>query len=161
MSTTICVCGKPASGKSRLAERIAQTMGGSDVGYVGTLPRWQSTRARIVSHKRARPVSWLTVEAYGLEYPDLIASVVCAERRVWVVDGPHLLVLRKTLSDPRLEPVATASTIELLTELGRQCEVQIVVCPVVGADHPLASWHAWLHDFSNLVAEIADEVVML
>lgn len=63
MGKLIFLIGAARSGKSRLAVKMAEELGGRDVTFIATcVPRDDEMRRRVALHKKSRPSSWTTVE---------------------------------------------------------------------------------------------------
>ncbi len=59
----IFITGGVRSGKSRYAQRIADSLNGPPVYYIATLvPGDEEMRARVAEHRQRRPASWITIE---------------------------------------------------------------------------------------------------
>ena len=64
MANLTLILGGARSGKSTIAEQMAQERGGDDVLYIATAQAWDDEmRERISAHRQHRPAAWRTVEA--------------------------------------------------------------------------------------------------
>jgi adenosylcobinamide kinase/adenosylcobinamide-phosphate guanylyltransferase len=97
MGRLILVTGGARSGKSALAEQLAETLGGDQVLFVATAEaRDEDMARRIAAHRLSRPAAWLTEEAPREAGRRLRAAL--GGRRVAVVDCLTLLVSNTILT---------------------------------------------------------------
>jgi adenosyl cobinamide kinase/adenosyl cobinamide phosphate guanylyltransferase len=82
----LLVTGPPKSGKSALAERVAEHC--QHVVYFATLSETATTRDRIEQHRRRRPADWAIIVASGNVLADIatLASAIIGESLLFV-DG--------------------------------------------------------------------------
>lgn len=116
-SRSTLVLGGVRSGKSRLAERLAQNSG-LDVVYIATAqPRDDAEmRARIEAHRIRRPAQWQTVEA-PLRLADTL-QLQCAPNRCVLVDCLTLWLTNLLCADDA-------------TLLSAQCDALLEVLPTL------------------------------
>jgi adenosylcobinamide kinase/adenosylcobinamide-phosphate guanylyltransferase len=77
------ITGGARSGKSEFAEKLAYERGKGDVLYIATaLPVDEEMKVRIEKHRKRRPASWETVEAYK----DLDREILKRGKKVVLID---------------------------------------------------------------------------
>jgi len=86
----ILILGGARSGKSSLAQNMAQRLGGKVLFVATGAPLDEEMRARIEGHKKNRPRDWLTLEA-GADVGDSIMTHI-GDAEVVVIDCITLLV---------------------------------------------------------------------
>lgn len=165
MGETILVLGGARSGKSRLAEGLAEARG--PVVYVATAlpdPSDPELTARIARHRERRPSSWTTRELpRGLEddLPGLLeagGSVLIDSATLWVSG------LMLGLGGPALDDEAIISRVSRAAGAAHHGRSRVVwVSDEVGCgvipDHPLARRFADLQgEVNQALASACDEV---
>lgn len=158
------VLGGARSGKSALAERLAEAAVAADgavasedapVTYVATGRAGDDAdmAARIEAHRRRRPTSWQTVEA-GLDLPDVLrriaGTVLVDALGTWIAGAPDLAV-----------PVG-----DLCAALAQRQGSTVVVSDEVGLGvHPSSEigrrFRDALGECNHAVAEVSDEVLLV
>ena len=153
MTALTLVLGGARSGKSAVAERLANECG-PDVVYVATgTATDDDMAARIAAHKLRRPPMWTTIETDDLvgtvdglgDQPALIDSL-----GTWVASTDDFVVDLVGLVDALCN--RTASTIVVSEEVGLGVHPET---PVGRA------WRDALGDVNQAVAAIADEVLLV
>ncbi len=158
------ILGGARSGKSDFAQTLARKRGGDDVLFVATAEaRDEEMRARIASHRAARPAAWQTLEA-----PREIARALDSSRaRVIVVDCVTLWASNVLLAEETSAPQAMSREIDALLAWYRANEIaMILVSNEVGMglvpDNALGrAYRDLLGAVNKRLAASADEVFFL
>jgi adenosylcobinamide kinase / adenosylcobinamide-phosphate guanylyltransferase len=148
------VLGGARSGKSRVAERLAERTN-RPVTYVATMHTADDPElaARVEEHRRRRPAQWTTVEG-----DEDLAGVIALVAGTVLIDslGPWLASL----------PGMNADTTALLEVLARRADDTIIVSDEVGLSvHPETpvgrAFRDALGQLNQAVAAVADEVLLV
>ena len=159
------VLGGARSGKSDFAQALARKRGGDAVLFVATAEaRDDEMRARIASHRAARPAAWQTLEA-----PRDIAHALelAAGARVIVVDCVTLWASNVLLAEESNAQKTMAREIDALLVWYRTNDAEmILVSNEVGMglvpDNELGrAYRDLLGAVNKKLAECADEVYLL
>ena len=162
MGRLTLITGGARSGKSRHAVRLAKVAaGGAGVAFVATcVPQDDEMRERVKKHKKARPPGWLT-----LEEPERPSEAVKrADAEVVIVDCITLLVSNLLLAGKEDKVMQEVSALAAAaSEVGRAAFVVTneVGCGIVPADALTRRFRDLCGEANQLLAERADEVVMM
>ena len=93
MSTRYFIIGRPSSGKSALAERLAEDFAGPHT-YVATLQKCDETKKKIFLHRQRRKSFWVTKELLTGSSSDIetLRALTCSPGTI-LLDGLMALVL--------------------------------------------------------------------
>jgi adenosylcobinamide kinase / adenosylcobinamide-phosphate guanylyltransferase len=157
------ILGGARSGKSRYAQRLAETRGG-DVLFVATAaPGDDDMAARIARHRAERPAHWRTLEAQR----QLAQSIADAEpTQTVVLDCVTLWVTNLLLAEDASWDVAAAELEALLAWYRAQSAELIAVTNEVGlgivpGDALSRTYREWLGWFNQRLAAEADAVYLM
>jgi adenosyl cobinamide kinase/adenosyl cobinamide phosphate guanylyltransferase len=158
------ILGGARSGKSDFAQTLARKRGGDDVLFVATAEaRDEEMRARIASHRAARPAAWQTREA-----PREIARALQSARvRVIVVDCITLWASNVLLAEESRASAEMAREIDALLAWYRANDAEmILVSNEVGMglvpDNELGrAYRDLLGAVNKQIAAAAEEVFLL
>jgi adenosylcobinamide kinase/adenosylcobinamide-phosphate guanylyltransferase len=132
---SVLVLGGARSGKSRIAQQIAEANGSERV-YIATAQAFDAEmRSRIVQHQADRNALWRTREA-PLDLPDAILSETGATRVV-LVDCMTLWLSNMLLAERDLERAGEALTKAVMAAAGPLVLVSNEVGHGIVPDHPL------------------------
>ncbi len=170
MGDIVLLLGGARSGKSAMAERLANARGGDRVLFVATAEIGdEEMRRRVEAHRRARPRAWRTLEA-PRDVARAVREAYQGERAI-IVDCLTLLVanLLTAVDDPHAPEVeqAVLGEIDALLEVLRQVNAtSILVSNEVGMGlvppYPLGrAYRDLLGMVNQRVAAKADEVYLL
>jgi len=158
------ILGGARSGKSDFAQQLARKRGGDAVLFVATAEaRDDEMRARIASHRAARPAAWQTLEAPR----EIARSLESAQARVIVVDCITLWASNVVLAEESNARAEMSREIDELIAWHRANDAEmILVSNEVGMglvpDNELGRAYRDLLGAANKkLAECADEVFLL
>ena len=128
------ILGGARSGKSDLAQRLAESSGGAVVFIATMEPRDDEVRARIESHRAARPAAWTTVE----EPRDVLAALdASAPAGAFVVLDCVTLWLSNLLEG--ISDGEAGSTSDALDDIATRVEALACWCAAYAGDVAVVS----------------------
>lgn len=133
------VLGGARSGKSRLAQELALTLGGQDVNYLATAEVTDpEMEKRIELHRQDRPQSWKTWEGH----PSRLADDIAGMNGTCLLDCMTVWLSRLSLAEPAVEgddeqawqeaEAAIRSEAKRIVENARSLDSLIIVSNEVG-----------------------------
>jgi adenosyl cobinamide kinase/adenosyl cobinamide phosphate guanylyltransferase len=133
MGRLILITGGARSGKSRLAEEIADRAGGDEVTYIATCqPADEEMVERVAKHRAARPAAWRTIE----EPLRLADAVRRCDTGAALIDCLTLYVTNVLFSEDedqeRAERVVNDELLRLVDAVAETGKIVIVVTNEVG-----------------------------
>ncbi len=170
MSYLILILGGARSGKSAMAQQLAEEYGGEQVLFVATAEAGdEEMRQRIEAHRRARPRAWRTLEA-SRDVAGFLRAAYRGERAI-IVDCLTLLVANVLATEDDsngigAQDVALAEVDALIKVLRETNATALVVSNEVGMGlvppYPLGrAYRDVLGMVNQRVAAAADRVLLM
>jgi adenosylcobinamide kinase/adenosylcobinamide-phosphate guanylyltransferase len=160
----VFILGGIRSGKSKLANVLAQQRNGEDVIYIATcMPKDMELKKRVEEHKRCRPTGWITIEE-----PENLADVLLnlnTEGKLILIECITMFISNLLLDGIKYESIVNKIK-ELIKVLKTIKNDVIIVSNEVGfggiSPNKLARQFADILGIANqLIANIADEVYLV